>query len=57
MFLIRLCRNDTKPPFCKKEHAKGQHFHHIHNKVEVLSLRKKCPNTEFYLVRIFLYLD
>ena len=23
----------------------------------LVSLREKCPNTEFFLVRIFLYLD
>ena len=27
------------------------------NMFKTLSLRKKCPNTEFFLVRIFLYLD
>ena len=25
--------------------------------VDILSLREKCPNTEFFLVRIFLYSD
>ena len=33
-----------------------KYTHPISN-VSILALREKCPNTEFFLVRIFLYSD